>query len=84
MRYSIEPIDRIFVKGYGFLFFTKYMNKDTGKTISKRWGVNTARNFLNILNNLLQMHLKLFQKEQFKKKEKQLVIFFAIKLLLKL
>ena len=27
MRYSIEPRDRIYVKGYGFLFFAKNMGK---------------------------------------------------------
>ena len=28
MRYSIEPKDRIYVKGYGFLFFAKNMGKN--------------------------------------------------------
>ena len=28
MRYSIEPINRIYVKGYGFLSFTKSMGKN--------------------------------------------------------
>ena len=37
-----------------------------------------------MLNNLLQMHLKLLQKEQFKKHQKQLVISLEIKLLIKL
>ena len=27
MRYSIEPIDRIYVKGYGFLSFAKNIGK---------------------------------------------------------
>ena len=27
MRYSIEPIDKIYVKGYGFLSFAKNMFK---------------------------------------------------------
>ena len=27
MRYSIEPRDRIYLKGYGFLYFDKNMNK---------------------------------------------------------
>ena len=27
MRYSIDPRDRIYVKGYGFLSFAKNMNK---------------------------------------------------------
>ena len=34
MRYSIEPRDRIYVKGYGFLSFAKYM----GKSLSNKYG----------------------------------------------
>ena len=33
MRYSIEPRDRIYVKGYGFLSFTKNM----GKSLSNKY-----------------------------------------------
>ena len=31
MRYSIEPKDKIYVKGYRFLSFAKSMGKNTGK-----------------------------------------------------
>ena len=34
MRYSIEPRNRIYVKGYGFLSFTKTM----GKNLSNKYG----------------------------------------------
>ena len=34
MRYSIEPRDRIYVKGYGFLSFAK----NTGKSLSNKHG----------------------------------------------
>ena len=34
MRYSIEPRDRIYVKGYGFLSFAK----DMGKSVSNKYG----------------------------------------------
>ena len=34
MRYSIEPRDRIYVKGYGFLSFAK----NIGKNLSKKYG----------------------------------------------
>ena len=34
MRYSIEPRDRIYVKGYGFLSFAKNM----GKGLSSKYG----------------------------------------------
>ena len=32
-RYSVQPRDRIFVKGYGFLSFAKNMCKDIGKNM---------------------------------------------------
>ena len=35
MRYSVQPRDRIFVKGYEFLSFAKYMGKNIGKNICK-------------------------------------------------
>ena len=34
-RYSVQPRDRIFVKGYEFLFFAKITGKSIGKSISK-------------------------------------------------
>ena len=34
MKYSIEPRDRIYVKGYGFLSFAKNM----GKSLSDKYG----------------------------------------------
>ena len=34
MRFSIEPRDRKYVKGYGFLFFAKNM----GKSVSNKYG----------------------------------------------
>ena len=35
MQYSVQPRDRIFVKGYGFLSFTGNVCKNIGKNISK-------------------------------------------------
>ena len=34
-NYSVQPRDRIFVKGYGLLSFAKNMGKNIGKNISK-------------------------------------------------
>ena len=34
MRYSIEPRDRVYVKGYGFLSFVKNM----GQNVSNKYG----------------------------------------------
>ena len=48
MRYSVQPRDRIFVKGYGFLSFAKNMRNNIGKNISKNVYLNnliTVRNF---------------------------------------
>ena len=33
---SVEPRDRIVVKGYGFLSFTKNLGKNIGQNLSKR------------------------------------------------
>ena len=33
MRYSIEPRDRIYVKGYGFLSFAKSLNNKYGQKL---------------------------------------------------
>ena len=74
MRYSFQPKDRIFVEGYKFLSIAKHMGKNTDKNISKNVSSKCSQNFLIMLNNHLQMHLKLLQKEQFKKQQKQLVI----------
>ena len=35
MRFSVQPRDRIFVKGYGFLYLAKIMGQNIGKFISK-------------------------------------------------
>ena len=34
MCYSVQPRDRIFVKGYGFLSFARKIGKNVGKNIS--------------------------------------------------
>ena len=38
MRHSIEPRDRIYVRGYGFLSFAKNM----GKSLSNKYGPKTS------------------------------------------
>ena len=47
MRYSIEPRDRIYVKGYRFLSFAKNM----GKSLSNKFG----QKLLHSAKNLQQM-----------------------------
>ena len=49
MRYSIEPRDRIYVKGYGFLSFAKNM----GKNLSNKYGqkrLDSAKKIYNRCN----------------------------------
>ena len=35
MRYSIEPRDRVYVKGYGFMSFAESMSNKYGKKLKK-------------------------------------------------
>ena len=62
MRYSSEQRDRIYVEGYGFLSFALYLSNKYGQKLldSAKKSTTDAR--------------KLYQKEQFKKQQKQLVI----------
>ena len=46
-RYSAQPRDQIFVKGYGFLFFAKNIAKNIGKNISKNWSGKCSQELLN-------------------------------------
>ena len=36
MRYSIEPSDRIYVKGYGFLSFAKHLSKNVSNKYDQK------------------------------------------------
>ena len=54
-RYSIEYGVQIFLKGYGFLSFSK----DTGKNLSQK----SSQKLLDDARNLQQIELKLHQKE---------------------
>ena len=65
-RYSVQPRAKITVKGYGFLSFAKTMNKKIGKNISRSLN---SEYYQNMLNSLLQIDLKLLQKESFKKQQ---------------
>ena len=46
-RYSVQPRDRIFVNGYGFLSFAKNMGKNIGENISKNLSGKYSQNFLD-------------------------------------
>ena len=47
MLYSVQPRDRIFVKGYGFVSFAKNMGKSVGKNISKNVSSKYRKNPLD-------------------------------------
>ena len=66
-RYSVKPIR--FVKGYVLLSFANNMGESISKNKNKT--VNIVKNFLIMLNYLLQMRSKLLQKKSFKKQRKQ-------------
>ena len=67
MRYSIEPRDRIFVKGYGLLSFAKSMHTNLGKKISKILSRKYSQKYLDHAKHSQQIHLKLLQRREFQK-----------------
>ena len=73
-RYSVQPRDRIFVKGFGFLSFAKNIGKKIGKNISKSLSSKYSQELLDHAKQSPTDALKLLQKVSFKKQQKQLVI----------
>ena len=60
------------------------MSKKIGKNITKNLSGKHSQKLLDHAKKLLHVHIKLFQKEQFKKQQIQLVILLIIKSLIKL
>ena len=56
MLYSIEPRDRRYVRGYGFLSFARNIGKNIGNMYNQQ--------LVTVLKGLQQMQEKLLQKEQ--------------------
>lgn len=50
-KYSVQLRDPVLVNSYGFLFFSKNMDKNTGKNISKHLGGRYSQVFLDHANN---------------------------------
>ena len=73
-RYSVQPRDRIFVKGYGFLPFAKNMGKKFSKNISKNLSGKYSQELHDHAKQSPADALKVLQKEEFKKEQKQMVI----------
>ena len=65
MRYSIEPRDRRYVKGYGFLSFAKNIGKNISSKYSQKL-VDSAKT--SAADEIIT------QNKQFKKQQKQLEI----------
>ena len=73
--YSLQARDNIFVKGYGVLPFANNMGRNVGENRSKILkSKNSQKHIDHAKQYLQQMHLKLTQKEKFKKLQKKLVI----------
>ena len=70
MHYSNESRDRIYVKGYGFLFFAKNMSKNIGKNIRK----NYVQKLLDSVMKSTTDAIKTASKRAIEKQQKQLVI----------
>ena len=80
-RYSVQPRDRIFVKGYGFFSFAKNMGKNIGKNTSKNLSGKYSPRMLVMHQKLLDHAkksatdaLKTSSKRVIQKQQKQLVI----------
>ena len=46
-RHSVQPRDRMLVKGYGFLSFAKNVGKNIGKNISKNLNGKYSKKLLD-------------------------------------
>ena len=49
MRYSIEPMDRIYVKEYGFLYFAKSISKNLSNKYSQKPLDTAKKSTANVL-----------------------------------
>ena len=50
MRYSVRSRDRVYVKGYGFMFFTRTMSNKYGKKLvdtAKKYATNAIKTASN-------------------------------------
>ena len=66
-RYLFQPRDRIFVKGYGFLSFSRNVDKNVSKNTSKNLSCRYSQKILDHAKQYAVDVLKTASKEQFKK-----------------
>ena len=64
---SVQPRDRLFAKGYGFLTFAKNMGEDFGKNISEIVSGKYSETCIDHAKQSATDAFKLLQKQQFKK-----------------
>ena len=72
--YLVEARDRIFVKGYGFLPFTKNIGKNVDKNISKNLSSKYSQKVIDHTKQSATYTLKIASKELFRKQQKPVVI----------
>ena len=72
MHYSVQPRDRIFVKGYGFLSFAKNMAKNIGTNISKNLRGKYGSGMLAVRQKLLD-HAKKSATDSLKTSSKRVI-----------
>ena len=72
MRSSVQPRDRIFVKGYGFLSFVKNMDGNIGKNISENLSSKCSQKLLDHAKKSATDALKISSKRVIEKKCKSL------------
>ena len=66
-RYSVQPRDRIFVKGYGFLSFSRSMEKNFGKNTSKNLSSRYSEKLLDYAKQSAVDALKTDSKREIQK-----------------
>ena len=74
IRYSVQPSNWIFTKGYGFLSLARNMGKNLGKNISKNVCGKHSQKRLDHAKQSPTDPLKIASKRAIHKKQKQLVI----------
>ena len=72
--YLVEARDRIFVKGYGFLPFTKKIGKNVDKNISNYLSSKYSQKVIDHTKQSATYTLKIASKELFRKQQKPVVI----------
>ena len=63
VHYSVQPRDRLFVKGYGFLSFAKIMGKNIDGNISKKVSSKYSQKRLDHAKQSATDALQLVEKE---------------------